>query len=70
MKLRIRKAIGTFSTVLFMIIYALIVGAIGGLLVVGHGIVFELPFYILAGLGWLPAIMAIIKWMSKPDKTN
>jgi len=68
MKLRTRKAIGTISTVAFMIVYALIVGAIGGLLVVGRGIFLELPYYILAGLGWLPVVMVIIKWMSKPDK--
>lgn len=70
MKLRTRKAIGTISTVMFIIIYALIVGAFGGLLVVGRGIVFELPFYALAGLGWLPFVMAIIRWMSKPDNVN
>jgi hypothetical protein len=37
------------------------------MLVVGRGMVFELPFYILAGLGWLPVVMLIIRWMSKPD---
>lgn len=67
MKLRTRKAIGTFATVFFMILYALVIGALGGHYVIGAGIVFELPFYILAGLGWLPAVMMIIRWMSKPD---
>ncbi len=70
MKLRTRKAFGTISTVVFMIVYALIVGAIGGLMIVGRGVFFELPYYILAGLGWLPVVMIIIKWMSKPDKEN
>jgi Protein of unknown function (DUF2842) len=41
--------------------------ALGAIVIVGKGIFFELPFYILAGLGWLPFVMAIIKWMSKPD---
>jgi Protein of unknown function (DUF2842) len=41
--------------------------AIGGIYVVGRGPVFELPFYMLAGLGWIPGAMAIIRWMSRPE---
>ena len=67
MTMRTRKAIGTIATVAFLIAYALVMMAVGGMLVVGRGMVFELPFYILAGLGWLPVVMAIIRWMSKPD---
>lgn len=64
---RARKFAGTFATVAFLIVYALIAMAVGGRLVVGYGPAFELPFYVLAGLLWLPAAMAIIRWMSKPD---
>jgi hypothetical protein len=67
MTLRTRKAIGTIATVTFLIAYALVMMAVGGMLVVGRGMVFELPFYILSGLGWLPVVMLIIRWMSKPD---
>lgn len=67
MKLRTRKAIGTFLTVVWIIVYCLIVGAVGAIMVVGRGMALELPFYIIAGLGWVPAEMWIIKWMSKPD---
>jgi hypothetical protein len=67
MTIRTRKAIGTIATVAFLIAYALVMMAVGGMLVVGRGMVFELPFYILAGLGWLPVVMLIIRWMSKPD---
>ena len=67
MNQRTRKAIGTLATVAFLVVYALVLMAVGGMLVVGRGMVFELPFYILAGLGWLPVVMAIIRWMSKPD---
>jgi hypothetical protein len=67
MTMRARKAIGTIATVAFLIAYALVMMAVGGILVVGRGMVFELPFYILAGLGWLPVVMLIIRWMSKPD---
>jgi hypothetical protein len=67
MNIRTRKAIGTFATVFFIIVYALVMMAVGGMLVVGRGMALELPFYIVAGVGWLPVVMAIIRWMSKPD---
>ena len=67
MKIRTRKLIGTIATVLYLLIYCLIAMAVGGRMVVGYGIVAELPFYIIAGIAWLPIEMIIIKWMSKPD---
>ncbi len=69
MKIRTRKAIGTILTVVWMIVYSLVMMAVGGILVVGRGMTLELPFYIIAGLGWVPVEMWIIKWMSRPDKT-
>jgi uncharacterized membrane protein len=70
MKLRTRKLLGTIYIIVFMITYALILMAIGGIFIIGRGLLFELPFYILAGFGWLPVAMVIIRWMSKPDATN
>jgi uncharacterized membrane protein len=28
---------------------------------------FELPFYVFAGVLWLPVVMMLIRWMAKPD---
>jgi Protein of unknown function (DUF2842) len=67
MKLRTRKAIGTALTVVWITVYCLIVGAVGAILVLGRGVALELPFYVVAGLGWVPVEMWIIKWMSRPD---
>jgi hypothetical protein len=67
MKLRARKALGTFLTVVWLTIYSLLMMAVGGILVIGRGIALELPFYIVAGLGWVPVEMWIIKFMSRPD---
>jgi hypothetical protein len=67
MKLRTRKAIGTALTVLWLTFYCLVMMAVGAILVVGRGMKLELPFYIIAGLGWVPVEMWIIKWMSRPD---
>jgi uncharacterized membrane protein len=70
MKLRTRKLLGTIYTIAFMIVYALILMAIGGIFIIGRGLMFELPFYVLGGFGWLPVAMVIIRWMSKPDAAN
>ncbi len=67
MRLRTRKAIGTAATLLWITIYSLVMMAVGAALIVGRGVALELPFYIIAGLGWVPVEMLIIRWMSKPD---
>jgi hypothetical protein len=67
MKLRQRKLIGTIATVLFIIVYSLVTMAVGGIYVVGSGVLIELGFFIIAGFGWIPIAMFIIRWMSKPD---
>ena len=70
MKQRSRKAVGTFATVVFLIVYSLVAMALGGQLVVGRGLIYELPFYIVAGVLWLPVVMALIRWMAKPDRVS
>ena len=67
MTIRTRKFIGIILTVGFMAIYSLVMMAFGGVFILGHGRLFELAFYIIGGLAWLPVEMAIIKWMSRPD---
>ena len=70
MKQRTRKAIGTLATVLFLIVYSLAAMAVGGALVIGRGMMFELPFYILAGVLWLPVAMALIRWMARTGRQS
>lgn len=67
MKQRTRKAVGTLAVVVFVILYSLIMMALGGEFAVGAGLVAELAFYAVAGLLWLPVVMAIIRWMVRPD---
>lgn len=67
MKQRTRKAIGTLSVVAFIILYSLIMMAVGGELAVGNGLAVEIIFYALAGFLWLPPVMMIIRWMVRPD---
>ena len=66
-KLRTRKFIGTLATVGFLIVYSLVAMAVGGQFAVGGGLFIELAFYVAAGFLWLPVVMAIIRWMARPD---
>lgn len=67
MNLRARKFIGIWLTLFWVVAYALIVMAVGGVFVLGHGLAGEIAFYVIGGLAWLPVEMLIIRWMSRPD---
>ena len=67
MKMRTRKFIGVFGGTAYLIIYSLIAMAVGGALFIdSHGGV-QFVYFVIAGLLWLPGMMAIIRWMSRPD---
>ena len=67
MKLRTRKFIGVFSGTAYLVIYSLIAMAIGGALLVDLNKFFQLVGFAIAGVLWLPGMMMIIRWMSRPD---
>jgi uncharacterized membrane protein len=67
MNIRLRKFIGTFATVAYVIFYSLIAMAIGGNYVLGNGVLVELAYYIVGGLAWIPGSMVLIRWMARPD---
>jgi Protein of unknown function (DUF2842) len=67
MKERTRKFFGTIGTVTYLVCYALMAMAVGGIFAVGRGVLVELATFIVLGLLWIPGAMVIIRWMSKPD---
>ena len=67
MRQRARKLVGTLATILILAAYSLAAMVIGGQFVVGRGMVGELIYFVLAGIAWLPAVMALVRWMAKPD---
>jgi Protein of unknown function (DUF2842) len=69
MNIRTRKFLGIILTIVWMTVYTLVAMAIGANYVVGSGVIVELPFFILAGITWIPIEMVIIRWMSRPDVT-
>jgi len=68
MKQKTRKLIGIFATVGFLTLYSLAAMAIGGDVAVGRSSLVEVGYYFLAGIAWVPPVMGIIRWMSRPDK--
>ena len=66
MTLRQRKFIGMVAIVTFLIVYCLIAMAVGGMVAVGLPLPLEIGFFILAGIAWLPVVMILIRWMSRP----
>ena len=70
MTIRTRKALGLLLWLLFMAVYCLIAMAIGGQYILGRGLLIELPFYVVAGIGWVPVVMLIVRWMSRPESES
>ncbi len=67
MKIRTRKFIGVFGGMAYLFLYSLVAMAVGGAFFVdSHGGV-QFVYFVVAGLLWLPGMMAIIRWMSRPD---
>jgi hypothetical protein len=67
MTLRTRKFVGVLATVGFLILYCLIAMVVGVRLLVGQPVWVQLPGFILLGIGWLPVVMKLIRWMQRPD---
>ena len=66
MSQRSRKFVGVVATVTFLIVYCLIAMALGASLLVGLPGWLQLPGFVALGIGWLPAVMKIIRWMVGP----
>lgn len=65
---RTRKLIGVIATVSFLILYCLIAMVVGAKLLTDMPGWIQLPGFILLGIGWLPVVMKIIRWMLKPGE--
>ena len=68
MHIRTRKLIGTFVLLIFVIFWSLFAMALAqSVLTDINGFVAAI-FYVVAGLGWVPPAMLLIKWMARPDQ--
>ena len=63
MNRRTRKLVGTVLMLIFVCVYALIVTAIAEPILMNANKAVEAVFYLIAGLGWVPPLMFLIRWM-------
>lgn len=63
-----RKFLGTFLTLIVLIVYIVLAVQIYERLLIGQPSWLLLIYFCLAGLGWVFPAMALIRWMSKPDQ--
>lgn len=61
-----RKLLGTLVVPVFLFVYMMIAMLIGSYFVNGLGIFVETVFYLIAGLGWVPPVVMMIRWMEVP----
>ena len=64
MGVRSRKLVGVVATVTVLVIYSLVAMVVGVRLLVGQPMWLQLPGFVVLGVGWLPIVMKIIRWMS------
>lgn len=63
MPIRIRKLIGGAMLIVLVVSWALVAMALAQLPVIKANAVVEAIYYVVAGLGWVPLAMPLIKWM-------
>ena len=68
MSIRLRKLIGTVLLLLLFAIWALLAMALAQSVLTDINSRVAALYYVVAGLGWLPVAMLLIRWMSRPDR--
>jgi hypothetical protein len=67
MHIRTRKLIGTFALLALVMLWSLAAMALAqSVLTDINGLVAAI-FYVVAGLGWVPPAMLLVRWMVQPD---
>lgn len=64
---RLRKLIGTLLTVVFLLVYIFVAAVLGDAVVTRHWAI-QTSFFLVLGLLWIFPVMAIIRWMERPDE--
>lgn len=64
----LRKLIGTVILVITVPIYALIAMVVAVAVLPGVNVWWQLVYYVVAGLLWVPPAGLLIAWMAKADR--
>ncbi len=67
MTVRTRKLIGAFALLALVTVWSLLAMALAqSVLTDINGFVATI-YYVIAGLGWVPPAMLLVRWMARPD---
>lgn len=66
MQVRTRKFLGGFLILAVLVAYSLIAMVVGANVAMDWPEAGRVAFYGLAGVLWLPLVMAIVRWMTRP----
>ena len=67
MTIRQRKLIGAVLLLVLVIVWSLVGVAIAQAPILRDSRLWQMLFYVVAGLGWVLPAMPLIKWMSRKD---
>ena len=67
MTIRQRKLIGAVLLLVLVIVWSLVGVAIAQAPILRDSRLWQMLFYVVAGLGWVLPAMPLIRWMSKKD---
>jgi hypothetical protein len=67
MTIRMRKLAGTIALVAFLIVYALVAAAIAAGRITEAAQIFQVLYFLVAGLLWVVPAGLLIRWMQRPD---
>ena len=62
----LRKFLGTCLTIVFLLAYVFFAAVLGDAVVTKHWAI-QTVFFLVLGLIWIFPVMAIIRWMERPD---
>jgi hypothetical protein len=68
MSIRVRKLIGAFALFALVTSWALLAMAVAQWIFASPAEWAAVIYYVVAGLGWVLPAMAVIRWMSRPDR--
>lgn len=68
MPMRLRKLIGTFVLVAWIIIYTVLAVSLATAPFFPQNIAIELIYYVIAGIAWIFPVRWLLVWMQRPDE--
>jgi Protein of unknown function (DUF2842) len=67
MPARTRKLVGAFALLALVTVWSLLAMALAQSVLTNINGFVATIYYVVAGLGWVPPAMLLVRWMARPD---